>query len=117
MPHWPRWTIILPGSAGCAVGALLGTLGWFSVSFGQATICTDFNEGPHACDGLNAWLEAGFFGQWVLVLASAILLAVGLRRPQSRRPVSIAAWITSALAIAWFGFCYYGAYHSFKVHA
>ena len=95
---------------------MLATLGWFGVSFGQGTVCTDFNEAPHACDGLYRWLEVGFIGQSVLILVSVLLLAFGLSRSQSRMPASIAAWVTVALAIGWFGFYYYGGYHSFKVH-
>jgi len=118
MPPEPRRsTIVLPGAIAAGLGAVLGTLGWFGVAFGQATVCTDFNEAPHACDALYKWLEAGIIGQWVLVLVSALVLAVGLRRPQSRRPASIAAWIMVALTIGWYAFYYLGAYHSFKVHA
>ena len=115
-PQWRRWTVIVPGATGAALGAVLGTLGFFGVAFGQATVCTDFNEAPHACDGLYRWLEVGIIGQWVLILVSAFLLAFGLRRPQSRTPASIAAWVTVALTIGWYGFYYYGGYHSFKVH-
>lgn len=115
-PPSRRWTVIVPGTIGAALGAVLGTLGWFGVAFGQGTVCTDFNDALHACDGLYRWLEVGFIGQWVLILVSAFVLAVGLRRPPIRMPASIAAWVTVALAIGWFGFCYHGAYNSFKVH-
>jgi hypothetical protein len=115
-PQSRRWAVIVPGTIGAALGFVLATLGWFGVSFGQGTVCTDFNEAPHACDALYQWLEVGFIGQWVLALVSAFVLAVGLRRPQSRTPASIAAWVTVALAIGWYSFCYHGAYNSFKVH-
>jgi hypothetical protein len=95
---------------------VLGTLGFFAVGFGQATVCTDFNEALHACDGLYRWLAVGFIGQWVLAFVSAFVLAVGLRRPQRRTPASIAAWVMVALAIGWYSFYFHGAYHAFKVH-
>jgi hypothetical protein len=99
------------------LGFVLGTLGWFGVSFGQATVCTDFNEAPHACDALNHWLDLGFIGQWFLLLVSGVLLAYGFRgRPRSRTPASRAAWVAVALAIGWFSFYYHGAYNSFKIH-
>jgi hypothetical protein len=115
-PQQRRWTVIVPGVIAATVGAVLGTLGWFGVAFGQGTVCTDFNEAPHACDGLYNWLEAGLVGQWVLILVSALVLAVGLMRPQSRTPASIAAWVTVALAVGWFSFCYHFAHVSFKIH-
>jgi hypothetical protein len=96
---------------------VLGTLGWFGVGFGQGTVCTDFNQAPHACDALYNWLKVGLIGQWVLVLISGLVLAVGRRRPQSRKAASIAAWVVVGLTVGWFSFCYLGAYHSFKVHA
>lgn len=111
-----RWTIIAPGTTGVALGVALGSLGWFGVAFGQGTVCTDFNEAPHACHALYRWLEIGFIGQWVLVLASAVLLALGLKRPQKRTRASIAAWATIVMAIGWFSICYHGTYDSFKVH-
>jgi hypothetical protein len=117
MPPQPRrWTIIVPGAIAAGLGVLLGTLGFFGVSFGQGTVCTDFNEAPHACDALYHWLEVGFIGQWVLVLVSAFVLTYGLRRPQSRTAASVAAWVMVALTIGWYAVYVHGAYHSFKVH-
>lgn len=116
-PRSWRWTFIVPGRLAAALGAVLGTLGWFGVSFGQGTVCTDFNEAPHACDALYNWLKVGFIGQWVLVIVSLVVLVVGRRQPQSRTAASIAAWITVALTVGWYSFYYLGAYHSFKVHA
>jgi len=95
---------------------VLGTFGFFGIAFGQGTVCTDFNEAPHACDALYSWLKVGLIGQWVLVLLSVFLLAFGLRRPNSRTPASIAAWITIALTTGWYCFYFHGAYHSFRVH-
>jgi hypothetical protein len=116
-PQSRRWTITVPGAIGAALGFVLGTLGWFAVGFGQATVCTDFNEAPHACDALYHWLDVGFIGQWVLLLVSGFLLAFGVwGRPRSRTPASIAAWVTVALAVGWYGFYYHFAYLSFKVH-
>jgi len=107
---------MVPGVIGAAFGALLGTLGWFAVSFPQDTVCTDFNEAQHACDALSVWLGVGFIGQWALALVSAFLLARGLRRPQNRPLVSVFAWLTVVIAIAWYSFYYYGASHSFNHH-
>ena len=112
-----EWTIIVPGTLGIALGALLGTLGWFGVSFGLGSDCTDFNEAPNACNGFYRWIGVGFVGQWVLVLVSVFLLVTGRSQPQSRRLMSVAAWVTPAFAVAWYAFYYHGAYHSFKVHA
>jgi len=116
-PETRRKPVIVPAVLAAALGAVLGTLGWFGVGFGQGTVCTDFNEAPHACDALYNWLKVGLIGQWVLVLISGLVLAVGRRRLQSRKAARIAAWVMVALTVGWFSFCYLGAYHSFKVHA
>ena len=106
-----------PRSHRNCIGVVLGTLGFFLASFGQATECTDFNEALHACDGLYRWLAVGFVGQWVLAVVSALALVVGLRRPQRRRSASLTAWVTVGLAIGWYSFYFLGAYHAFKVHS
>lgn len=108
-----RRAILIPGILGVGLGALLGTLGFFTASFGMGTICTDFNS---SCDALMHWLETGLIGQWMLVLATAVMLTVGLVRPRTRQPLAIAAWIALAVTIAWYCFYFYSGYHSFKNH-
>jgi hypothetical protein len=115
--RWQRWTVIVPVIIGTVLGGFLGSLGDFGMAFGMGTVCTDFDETPHApyaCDALYGWLAGGFIGQWALVATGAVLLVVGLKVPRLRLQMAVAAWATVGLSIAWYGLSYYGAYHSYK---
>jgi hypothetical protein len=112
----PARAVVVPGVIAVTLGAALGTIGAFGAGFGMGTDCTDFSQAPHACDGLTRWLDAGLIGQWALVLVAAILLTIGYRRPLTRRPLAAATWVAVILTIAWYGFYYYGGYHSYRHH-
>jgi hypothetical protein len=110
---WSRLTVIVPGAVAGTIGFALGTVGSFSAAFGMGTVCTDFNP-PHACAVLNRWLITGFIGQWVLVIVTAVLLVIGLKRPQSRQRIAIAGWVIVAFTIAWYVVYVYGGWHTYK---
>jgi len=112
--RWGRWTVIVPGSLALSWAAFWGSIGNFGMAFGMGTVCTDFDEAPHACDALYGWLTAGFIGQWALVAIGTAVLVVGLKAPRFRPKMAVAAWATLALSIGWYGLYYYGAYHSYK---
>jgi hypothetical protein len=91
-------------------------VGFFYAAFGMGTYCTDFNPAPGACDALNRWLAAGFIGQWVLVIITVAILAIGLWWPRSRRRMAVGSWVSLAAKIGWYAFYFYGGYSSYRVH-
>jgi hypothetical protein len=99
-PSMPR-TVVLPAAIACVEAVLFGTIGYFAVSFGFGTVCTDWFETGHHCDTLYHWLNAGAIGQWALAIAAAGILVLGLRRPSRRRAAGLIAWALIPLSLAW----------------
>ena len=105
---WPRWVLNVVGYVSLAVAFALGTLGWFIASFGIASNCTNdvrCGSGSSSCSfcaASNAWVLAGGIGQWVLLVATVVILVLGLRRPDWRRTATIAAAATILLSVAWY---------------
>lgn len=92
---------------------MLGTMGYRFVGFAIATACTDVHESAHGCGAMYRWMHAGRIGQWVLVLAVAAVLVVGLARPASRKVIAVSTWALAALTPAWFAFYMYSANKTF----
>ena len=47
------------------------------------------NLSTHRSAALYRWMHVGRTGQWVLVLAVAAVLVVGLARPASRKVIAV----------------------------
>lgn len=105
--------MIAPALVAGGVGLVLGTMGYRFVGFAIATSCTDVHESAHGCDAMYRWMHAGRTGQWVLVLAVAAVLVVGLARPASRKVIAVSTWALAALTPAWFAFYMYSANSTF----
>jgi hypothetical protein len=105
--------VIVPALAADGVGLALGTMGYWFAGFAIATSCTDVHESIHGCDAMYRWMHMGRTGHWVLILAAAAVLVVGLAWPASRKAIAVSTWALAALALAWFAFYMYSANTTF----
>lgn len=90
---WRPWSIWLPGTLALAWSGLL------IIADGLAGVMGGWDAPP---PGLYRWIRAGVIGHCVLVAASALVLAVGLRFPSRRRAATITAWIIIPVGFGWF---------------
>ena len=92
----------LPAAVAFAETAFFGTVGYFVVSFGLGSDCTDTFETGHRCDALFRWLAAGAIGQGVMAITALTVLLVARRlTPPRRRSTGFAAWALIPLAFGW----------------
>ena len=91
--RWRPWTIWLPGTLALAWSGLL------IIADGLAGVMGSWDTPPH---GLYRWVRVGVIGHCVLVAASALVLAAGLRFPSQRRAAAVTAWIIIAVGFGWF---------------
>jgi len=90
---WRPWSIWLPGTLALAWSGLL------IIADGLVGVMGGWDTPP---PGLYRWVRAGMIGHWVLVAASALVLAAGLRFPPLRRAAAITAWIIIPVGFGWF---------------
>ena len=90
---WRSWSIWLPGTLALAWSGLL------IIADGLAGVMGSWDTPP---PGLYRWVRTGVIGHCVLVAASALTLAVGLRFSSRRRPAAITAWIIIPVGLGWF---------------
>jgi hypothetical protein len=95
-----------PAGLAAGLAALLGTVGWFVMSFGLGTTCTNkFSCGGSSCApcaAMNRWVIAGGIGQWVLAAVAFVLLVLASRRISWQRNARRTSWFLIPLAVVWF---------------
>jgi hypothetical protein len=101
-PHQPipRRAVMLPAAIACGLALILGTLGYFFVGFGMATVCTDWFPTGHHCDAMYSWLGAGAIGQLALAVAAGALLVMAAVLTE-RRIMVILARALIPISVAW----------------
>ena len=90
---WRSWSIWLPGTLALAWSGLL------IIADGLAGVMGSWDTPPQE---LYRWVRALVIGHCVLVAASALVLAAGLRFPSRRRAAAITAWIIFPVGLGWF---------------
>lgn len=90
---WRPWSIWLPGTVALAWSGLL------IIADGLAGVMGSWDTPP---PGLYRWIRAGVAGHCVLMVASALVLAAGVRFPPRRRAAAITAWIIIPVGFGWF---------------
>lgn len=89
---WRPWTIWLPGALAVAWSGLL------IIADGLAGVMGSWDTPP---PGLMRWVKVGVIGHCVLVAASALVLAEGLRFPARRRAAALTAWVIIPVGFGW----------------
>ncbi|WP_448610928.1 hypothetical protein [Geodermatophilus sp. URMC 60] len=97
------WTVWTPLGVALAVVLFLATIGSLGVGFGVLTNCTNTYgctaTGCTPCETTSAWLDAGWIGQVVLLLAGVVLVVLAARR-RALRAVRLGALVLPVLGVA-----------------
>jgi hypothetical protein len=104
----------LPAVIAFAETVFFGTVGYFGVSFGLGSNCTDTFETGHRCDALQRWLGAGAIGQGLMAITALTVLLVAYRlTARRRRAAAVVAWTLIPLAFGWIALTTSLGSHSF----
>ena len=101
---WAMWTAVLPALIGAAVAAVLGSVGTTIVGIGVDSNCTDMHSCGIPCQPCAAeqgWINAGFIGQGILIVAAILLITMGVSRPRWRKASAVGGAALLPLSITW----------------